>query len=1591
MAATDTDDTSLIYSLGGTDAASFDIVSTTGQLQTKTALNYEAKRRYTVTVFVRDGKNNDGEADTATDDTITVTIDVVNLDEAGTVTLSGTPAQAGRQLTAMLSDPDGGLSGISWQWERSSDQSTWTDITGETSTQYTPVAGDVGDYLRATARYTDGQGSGKSAAAVTAQVAAAPVVELRLSPPRIDEDGGMSTGVSTVTAHLLNNRTSPAKTTVRVTVTALAPAQAGDFTLSGNQLTITAGALASTEMVTLTARNNNVDAPDKTVTVSGTATNSDGVTGPADKTLTIEDDDPAPSVELVLSPRQISETDQVSTVRAELSHPSSADTTVTVSAAAVRPAVAGDFMLSTNATLTILAGAMASSGTAVTLTSVDNDTDAPDKQVTVSGTATNTHGIAGNPADATLLITDDEGTPRVTLTLSETQIDESGADNSATLTVTLSHASSAATTVTVTADPADAVTFSPGATLTIRAGDTEGTVTLTAVDNETDGPETKRVTISADADNDQGVTDPANKMLTIADDDNPPVVTLELSATPIDENGGQSTLTARLDRASSEQIVVTVAPAPAYELSTPRTLTIPAGETASTGTPVTLTAKDNAIDAADAEIMVEGTASGGLTVEAAELTITDDDTRGVTVSTDTLSIKEGDTGTYTVVLDSQPTATVTVTLAVAQTDDAVSTNQASLTFAPGNWNTAQTVTVRAADDDVTNDPPHRATIEHTVTGGDYGENNVPAASVSVTVTDDESPSSAVTLSVNPEAVTEGTSNRTVTVTGELDGAPRGTDTTVTISVTSGSGDEAAEEGTDFDAVADFTLTITAGQPSGTATFTLTATDDAIDEPDETVTVDGTVTGLTVNSTTLTITDNDPPPTVTLEVADNSITESGVDSSTTVRATLNHPSSEVTTVEVTATAVPPAADDDFTLSGASLTIPAGQTQSGGSATLTARDNAEDEADKRVRVTARATNAQGVRATTVAAVSVTITDDDPPEVKGEETPTYVEGGTGPVATYTASNPANARLTWSLDGTDKDAFTIPNGVLRFRQSPDYEDPPDKEYDITVQASDGTVTGELPVLVTVEDALGTVRLSASQPRVGSALTATVSDPDGVDAATTDWCWERSLLSNFPSGETDEITCTSTNQTTTATYTPVDDDLGHYLRATVTYADNQGTPKREAVEAVTTNTVLARGGGGRDSGGGGGSGGGGRGGGGGGGAPACTQDDVHGNSPTQATAVALSAVTAGAICPATDVDYFTVTAPGRGLLFVETFGGASPRGTLWQDGAVLAPGPRPGTRLGARVEAGPVVVALQGQGGATGTYEVVITFVQGVLENPGPASFQSGVGVLSGWVCEADMVEIALNGVPQEAAYGTERLDTQGVCGDTDNGFGLLFNWNLLGDGEHTMVALVDGVELGRVTVTVTTLGAEFLRGVEGECVAADFPSAGETVRLVWQEAQQNFVLTEGSAPTGASSSGTTGVGLLENPSPRSFQSGIGVLSGWVCEAEEVVITIGDLAPQVAGYGTERLDTLAVCGDTANGFGLLFNWNLLGDGAHEVVASADGVELGRTTVRVTTLGEEFVRGAVGECVVADFPHPGAAVTLTWQESSQNFVITDLE
>ena len=73
-----------------------------------------------------------------------------------------------------------------------------------------------------------------------------------------------------------------------------------------------------------------------------------------------------------------------------------------------------------------------------------------------------------------------------------------------------------------------------------------------------------------------------------------------------------------------------------------------------------------------------------------------------------------------------------------------------------------------------------------------------------------------------------------------------------------------------------------------------------------------------------------------------------------------------------------------------------------------------------------------------------------------------------------------------------------------------------------------------------------------------------------------------------------------------------------------------------------------------------------------------------------------------------------------------------------------------------------------------------------------------------------------------------------------MLWNWNLLGAGQHTVRALADGEEFAHSTFTVTTLGEEFARGLEGAADLEDFPTAGQTVTVEWQQSLQNFVITD-------------------------------------------------------------------------------------------------------------------------------------------------------
>ena len=167
--ATDPENATIAWQpLDGDDMDEFEFNTANGRLEFKAAPDYEdatdsgRNNVYDVTLSGSAGGHST---------TFDVEVTVTNKEEPGMLALPATRPQAEADYTATLSDPDGVVS-TAWTWERSTSRSgTWEPVTGAvdstTTSVYTPVTGDVGYYLRATAAYTDGHGPNKDAVAVS--------------------------------------------------------------------------------------------------------------------------------------------------------------------------------------------------------------------------------------------------------------------------------------------------------------------------------------------------------------------------------------------------------------------------------------------------------------------------------------------------------------------------------------------------------------------------------------------------------------------------------------------------------------------------------------------------------------------------------------------------------------------------------------------------------------------------------------------------------------------------------------------------------------------------------------------------------------------------------------------------------------------------------------------------------------------------------------------------------------------------------------------------------------------------------------------------------------------------------------------------------------------------------------------------------------------------------------------------------------------------------------------------------------------------------------------------------------------------------
>ena len=143
---------------------------------------------------------------------------------------------------------------------------------------------------------------------------------------------------------------------------------------------------------------------------------------------------------------------------------------------------------------------------------------------------------------------------------------------------------------------------------------------------------------------------------------------------------------------------------------------------------------------------------------------------------------------------------------------------------------------------------------------------------------------------------------------------------------------------------------------------------------------------------------------------------------------------------------------------------------------------------------------------------------------------------VATYAASDPEEKNVTLSLMGDDAGLFELADDgedgnnvsqILAFKENPDFEMPGDRDqdnlYEVTVRASDGTLTTDRMMVVKVTNTIenGKVTVTPETALIGVELTASVTDLEGGVAASGQitgerWEWRRGATADFAAGSGD-------------------------------------------------------------------------------------------------------------------------------------------------------------------------------------------------------------------------------------------------------------------------------------------------------------------------------------------------------------------------------------------------------------------------------------------------------------------------------------------
>jgi carbon monoxide dehydrogenase subunit G len=555
------------------------------------------------------------------------------------------------------------------------------------------------------------------------------------------------------------------------------------------------------------------------------------------------------------------------------------------------------------------------------------------------------------------------------LSVSDVSVTEGDAGTvNADFTVSLSAPSGQ--TITVHYATADGSAVAPGdytavpdTILTFAPGETAKTVSVAVRGDTLDEPD-ETFTLN--------LSNPTNATIadgqgtgTITDDDPPPSVTLSLAGSPMAEAGGTATVTATLSVVSGQDVTVNLGFSGTATLTSDYTrsgasILIPAGSLSGS---ITLTAVQDALDELDETVVVDITGvTNGIEQETQQVTatITDDDPPpSVTLSLSESPMAEaGGAATVTATLSTASGQDVTVDLGFSGSAmlTADYTRSATSIVIPAG-SLSGSITLSAVQDTL-DEPDETIVVE--ITGVTNGTEDG-TQQVTATITDDDPPPS-VTLSLSDSPMAEASGVSTVTATLSV---VSGQDVTVNLGFSG-----TATLTSDYTR-SGASILIPAGSLS--ASLTLTAVQDTLDEADETIVID--ISGVTngtedgTQQATAVITDDDPPPSVTLSLTGSPMAEAG--GAATVTATLSTASGQDVTVDLgfsgTATT-----DADYTRSGASILVPAGSLSA--SVTLTAIQDDLDEPDETIVI--EITGVTNGTEEGTQQVTAVITDDDQP---------------------------------------------------------------------------------------------------------------------------------------------------------------------------------------------------------------------------------------------------------------------------------------------------------------------------------------------------------------------------------------------------------------------------------------------------------------------------------------------------------------------------------------------------------------------------------------------------------------------------------------